>query len=80
MAEVEIKYFALLKDESGKDSEKYTTDGLTYRDLFLELQNKYEFSVKDTEIRVAVNDAFDSLDSQIIDQAKIVFIPPVSGG
>lgn len=77
---INIHYFALLKDQAGKEQESLEVELNTYRELYLYLANKYQFSLEDKLVQVAVNDEYSSLDSTISHQAKVVFIPPVAGG
>lgn len=80
MKSVNIQYFALLRDQAGKDSEKIQVSCKTYADLYNELSTKYQFSLPLKVIQVAVNDEFAKLTQEITDDARIVFIPPVAGG
>ncbi len=77
---VNIHYFALLRDCAGKESEQLEVSCHNYGELYTLLAEKYGFVLPATMIQVAVNDEFSSLDCAIEDAAKIVFIPPVSGG
>ncbi len=80
MKSVNIQYFALLRDQAGKDSETIQVACKTYADLYNELSAKYQFSLPLKVIQVAVNDEFAKLTQEITDGARIVFIPPVAGG
>ncbi len=80
MKTVHIKYFAVLKDERGLSEESYTTSADNAEELFTELHNKYRFSITNDRLRLAINDNFQSWDSTITDNDRIVFIPPVAGG
>ena len=80
MMNVAVEYFAQLKEEAGVGSERITVDRLTHRDLYLELKRRHGFSVCASSIKVAVNDQYEEMDSDVIDGATVVFIPPVSGG
>jgi molybdopterin-guanine dinucleotide biosynthesis protein A/molybdopterin converting factor small subunit len=77
---VQIKYFALLRDEAGLAEESRVTHAKTYRQLFHELKREHKFSLSECMVQVAVNDSYTSLDTQLTDNAKVVFIPPVAGG
>ena len=77
---VHVKYFAMLRDHAGKSSETLESDCQSYRELYQYLSQCYQFSLPDLQIRVAVDDAFTSIDSQLVDGAHVVFIPPVAGG
>jgi molybdopterin converting factor small subunit len=77
---VHIQYFAILRDQRGLSSEDYETCAPDAGKLFAELQSKYEFSLSADRLKVAINDNFTSWDSEINNNDKIVFIPPVAGG
>lgn len=80
MSSIQVKYFALLKEEAGINQESLKTNALTYKDLYLELKETHKFSLGSDHIQVAVNDEYCSLDSKVSEGAKVVFIPPVAGG
>ena len=80
MKNVRIKYFAFLREKAGVDSELIQTQAQTYRELYLELSNKYQFTLPENIIQVAVNDEYSQMNQIIQDQDQIVFIPPVAGG
>jgi molybdopterin synthase sulfur carrier subunit len=80
MKSVSIQYFALLRDQSGKDQENLTVDCQTYGDLYAHLQDKYKFTLPAKMIQVAVDDEFSQLHHEVTDGAHVVFIPPVAGG
>ena len=75
-----IRYFALLREESGKNEESILTSSEALADLFEELKNRYHFRLPISALRVAVNDNFVSWQTKINDGDSIVFIPPVAGG
>ncbi|NNF16751.1 MAG: MoaD/ThiS family protein, partial [Gammaproteobacteria bacterium] len=50
------------------------------RDVFQEIAARYNFSLCEADLKVAVNDRFADWDEPIHDGDKLVFIPPVSGG
>lgn len=80
MKSVNIQYFALLRDQSGKDQESLSVPCRTYEDLYRHLQEKYSFTLPAKMIQVAVNDEFSQLHQEITEGARVVFIPPVAGG
>lgn len=80
MNNISIQYFAMLREQSGKDREEYQTDSKTYKDLYSELISKYNFDLPISMIQIAINDEYSSVDKEIRDGDKVVFIPPVAGG
>ncbi len=80
MKQVKITYFAELRERSGLDSESFSTDSNSLADLYLELKNKYAFTLDPAITQVALNNEFASMDGSFEDGDEIVFIPPVAGG
>ena len=78
--QIQIQYFALLREKSGCSGEALATAAPTLRQLYEELKAKYGFPLACERLRVAVNDEFCSWDDSLPDGARVVFIPPVSGG
>lgn len=79
MKSINVKYFALLREKAGLDSETISFEG-TYSELYEELSKKYNFDLPSSMIQVAVNDEFASMSGLVIQDAKVVFLPPVAGG
>lgn len=78
--DLEIQYYALLREQSGTSSESIQTAAQTAGDLYQELAQRHGFSLPMDQLRVAVNDQFTSWDKQLQHKDTVVFIPPVSGG
>ncbi len=78
--QISIHYFAGLRDATKKDTETITIKkGTTAESVYQHLITKY--SLPDiNRLKVAINDSFVSHDTIIMDQDKLVFIPPVTGG
>ena len=79
MNSINVKYFALLREKAGVESEMMTFAG-THEELYEFLSKKYDFGLPHKMIHVAVNDEFTSMSSKVADNSRIVFIPPVAGG
>lgn len=79
MANINVLYFASLRDAAGIDSEIIAHDG-DLRALYLALQVKHGFALPLERLRVAMNGAFARWDDVPGEGAEIAFIPPVSGG
>jgi MoaD family protein len=77
---VTIHYFAMLRDEAGRDSETRTTKAATPGALYAELVQAYRFTMPVGNLRVAVNGAFVAMDGPLHDGDEVTFIPPVAGG
>ncbi len=70
----------MLREKSNIEKEELETKAVTYADLYNELNHKYEFDLPLSMIQIAVNDEYIDKSREIIDGARIVFIPPVAGG
>lgn len=79
MKNINVEYFAILRERAGRDRETLATTLNTPADLFVELQARYGFPAM-TSVKVAINDEFADLHSQLKDGDSVVFIPPVAGG
>jgi molybdopterin converting factor small subunit len=78
--QVEIQYFAVLKEQSGIPGETIQTSAQTLRQLYVQLKEKHKFGLPLESLRVAVDDQFRSWDDLVEDRSKVVLIPPVAGG
>lgn len=77
---VALQYFALLREQRKLSMESRQTTAATARELYAELQRKYDFKLSPADLKVAVNGEFTDFDQVIHDGDEIVFIPPVAGG
>ncbi len=77
---VTIHYFAIIRDEAKRDRETRTTSATTLDALYAELVQAYGFTIPIGKLRVAVNDAFVTMDAKLRDGDEVTFIPPVAGG
>jgi molybdopterin synthase sulfur carrier subunit len=80
MKTINIRYFALLREQANLDEEQLSVSCKTYGELYQFLQSKYHFTLPLEMIQVAVDDQFAHLDFEIQESARVVFIPPVAGG
>lgn len=78
--QVNLRYFASLRDQSGRASERRETQSSVASELYEELKMAYCFKLSIDEIRVAINGEFAKLSTPVNEGDEIVFIPPVSGG
>lgn len=77
---VKVYYFAMLREQAGRDEERRETNAATVHALYRELAEAYRLSVPVTALRAAVNDAFVGMDAELRDGDAVTFIPPVAGG
>lgn len=78
--QLQINYFAWLRERAGREAETVDTNASTPAQLWTELDARHGFDTERRHLRVAVNDAFSSWDVPLTDGDRVVFIPPVSGG
>ena len=77
---IQVRYFALLREERGLGEETVKTSAASVGELYVFLQKKYGLSLKPGVLKVAVNGEFKSWESCLADGDSVVFIPPVAGG
>ena len=80
MMTITVHYFAMLRDATRHDRETRTTTAATPGDLYAELAQRYGFTLPVGILRVAVNNAFTSMDTRLREGDEVTFIPPVAGG
>ena len=78
--QIKLTYYAMFREEVGCSSEELEIENGDATGLFDLLKTKYGFSMKQTHVRLAVNDAFVDWDTPLNDGDSVVFIPPVAGG
>jgi len=77
---VVVRYYAMLREARGSDSETIITSAETVRALYAELQAAHKLRVPHNNLKVAVNDEMCDWDQSIIEGDRVAFIPPVAGG
>ena len=78
--QVEIEYFAVLREQAGRESESFELESGTPADIYAALRSRYGFELEAQRLRVAVNDVFADWSHDLSDGDRLVFIPPVAGG
>ncbi|NHA14503.1 molybdopterin converting factor subunit 1 [Thioalkalivibrio sp. XN279] len=78
--QVQVNYFAWLREKAGCDGETLDTSAATPAQLWTELDARHDFATERRHLRVAVNDTFAEWDAALNPGDRVVFIPPVSGG
>ncbi len=78
--EIEILYFALLREEAGVAREVWSGDCRTAGELYAEARERHGLSLDPGTVRLAVNDVFASADTELSAGDRVAFIPPVTGG
>ena len=77
---VRIRYFAILREERGREEEALTTGAASAAELYDELRARFSFSLPADRLRVACNGDFVPWSRPLRDGDLVVFIPPVAGG
>jgi molybdopterin synthase sulfur carrier subunit len=77
---IKVKYFAVLREEADRNDEEITDNFSNAFELYQFLRSKYQFSLTDSEIKVAINGEYQDFKTQLKDGDIITFIPPVAGG
>lgn len=80
MNDIEIQYFAVLRERAGTGRETVQTAAATAADLYDELAARHDFGLPRAMLRVAVNDEFADWSRPLAAGDRVVFIPPVAGG
>jgi sulfur-carrier protein len=80
MQAIQLRYFALLREERGLAAEVIETTARTPRDLYQELAGQHGFSLPADRVGVAINESFAAMDRELAANDVVVFIPPVAGG
>ena len=78
--QLNIQYFALMREQAGRSEETLETYAATPADLFEELTARYGFTLSREQLKVAVNTEFSDWSRRLIPGDAVVFIPPVAGG
>jgi len=80
MVTVEVRYYAVLREQAGRESERFATDVSTVRDLFADRARHYGFRLPGAVVRFAVNGRFVGPEHVLNEGDEVVFVPPVAGG
>ncbi len=75
-----VRYFAVLREQAGRSTEQLETQASTPRELYDELRQRRGLTLAPEFLRVAVNDEFGDWRSPLADGDTVVFLPPVAGG
>jgi molybdopterin converting factor subunit 1 len=80
MARIHLRYYALLREQAGRQAETVETVAETPGALYAELAARHGFRLSQAQLRVAVNTTFADWSRPLADGDEVVFIPPVAGG
>jgi molybdopterin converting factor subunit 1 len=77
---INIQYYAILREQSGRSTEALETRAATPAALYSELAARYPFTLPAEQLKVAVNGEFADFSRKLCAGDAVVFIPPVAGG
>lgn len=80
MPRLQLRYFALFREQAGRQAETLETAARTPAELYAELAARHGFRLPGAQVKVAVNSEFSDWERPLADGDEIVFIPPVAGG
>lgn len=80
MKKIQIRYYAILREQAGKSDEAIATEASTPAHVFAELKKRYPFTLDTQQLKVAINAEFRDWQTPLKDGDTLVFIPPVAGG
>lgn len=78
--QVEVLYFASLRDAAGCVSERVATAAVDVAALYAELRARHGFGFAQDRLRASIDGAFVPWTQPLHDGAEVAFLPPVSGG
>ena len=80
MPRLRLRYYALMREQAGRQSETIDTFAATPAALYAEVAARHRFRLPAEQLKVAVNSAFGDWEQELRDGDEVVFIPPVAGG
>jgi molybdopterin converting factor subunit 1 len=80
MKTIQVRYYAILREQAGKSEESLTTNAASPAALFDEIKARYPFTLGAQQLKVAINAEFREWHTPLQDGDSVVFIPPVAGG
>lgn len=80
MNRLHVRYFAILREQRGREEETCTTSAATVMDLYEELRRQHGFTLPAERVRAAINEEFAPPSAPLKEGDRVVFLPPVAGG
>ncbi|MBI4557913.1 MAG: MoaD/ThiS family protein [Candidatus Hydrogenedentes bacterium] len=80
MKQINIHYYALLREQRGCGDETIGTTAATAADLYHELRERHRFTLGIELLKVVVNAQIRTWNTILNDGDTVVFLPPVAGG
>jgi molybdopterin-guanine dinucleotide biosynthesis protein A len=75
-----VRYFAMLREQAGVSCEDLHTSAATPAELYDEVRRVHHLTISPESLRVAINDEFGDWRTALNDGDTVVFLPPVAGG
>lgn len=80
LKEIEVHYYAILREQCGTSTERVQTTATTPVELFAEVAGRHNITLRQDQLLVAINDSFADWKTHLQPNDQVVFLPPVSGG
>jgi len=78
--QVTVRYFAMVGARRGTQTEAYTTEATTARELLHELEANRAILLTTNIVKAAINGEFVEWDAPLRDGDQVTLLPPFSGG
>jgi molybdopterin-guanine dinucleotide biosynthesis protein A len=75
-----VQYFALLREQAGRNDESLESSAASARELYAELAGRRGLTLLPAQLRVAVNEEFADWERPLAAGDRVAFLPPVAGG
>ena len=80
MINVTTQYFAVFREQAGKNLEEMATSAATVGELYAEVSATHGFADSMAHSKVAINGELASWTASLADGDVVLFFPPVAGG
>ncbi len=77
---IQVRFFAVLREQAGKSLLDLTTTAATPAELYRELQVSHGLTFPVNLLRVSINERYVTMETPLQPGDRVVFIPPVAGG
>ena len=74
------QYFAVFREQAGRNLETLTTSAATVEELYAEVSARHGFADSVTRCKVAINDELAAWTAPLAEGDVVLFFPPVAGG
>ena len=77
---IHVRYFAMMGEKRGCQTETLKTKARTPEELFNELKELHGFKFTTHIVKVAINDRFEDWNAPLKEGDTVALLPPFSGG